>query len=139
MRCGSQALIMPALRHRQWSRSSSNASGGCRATISVCAGNLEGAPADCCSNEQLNLVNGSCRSSMVARAPLESLHTALILVLLMCAGRDKFMQEVFKWVAQYGNTIFSQLRRIGSSLDWSRQVLLQHLHDTCAFSYALTC
>lgn len=36
------------------------------------------------------------------------------------------MQEVFKWVDQYGNTIFSQLRRIGSSLDWSRQVLLLH-------------
>ena len=34
------------------------------------------------------------------------------------------MQEVFKWVDQYGNTIFSQLRRIGSSLDWSRQVPL---------------
>ncbi len=32
------------------------------------------------------------------------------------------MKEVFKWVEQYGNTIFSQLRRIGSSLDWSRQV-----------------
>jgi valyl-tRNA synthetase len=47
----------------------------------------------------------------------------------MCAGREKFMQEVFKWVDQYGNTIFSQLRRIGSSLDWSRQVLLLRLHD----------
>lgn len=49
------------------------------------------------------------------------------------------MQEVFKWVDQYGNTIFSQLRRIGSSLDWSRQVLLLHTqiphsliaHSTC--------
>ena len=37
-------------------------------------------------------------------------------------GREKFMEEVYKWVDQYGGTINQQLRRIGSSLDWNRQV-----------------
>lgn len=46
------------------------------------------------------------------------------------------MQEVFKWVDQYGNTIFSQLRRIGSSLDWSRQVQPRHPDVQKAFQHA---
>jgi hypothetical protein len=37
-------------------------------------------------------------------------------------GREQFVEEVWKWKNDYGNTIFSQLRRMGSSLDWSRQV-----------------
>ena len=36
-------------------------------------------------------------------------------------GRDAFLKEVWKWKEQYGNTITSQLRRLGSSLDWSRE------------------
>eukprot|EP00195_Chlamydomonas_chlamydogama_P009622 CAMPEP_0202896952 /NCGR_PEP_ID=MMETSP1392-20130828/5840_1 /ASSEMBLY_ACC=CAM_ASM_000868 /TAXON_ID=225041 /ORGANISM="Chlamydomonas chlamydogama, Strain SAG 11-48b" /LENGTH=1288 /DNA_ID=CAMNT_0049582479 /DNA_START=84 /DNA_END=3950 /DNA_ORIENTATION=- len=36
-------------------------------------------------------------------------------------GRDTFLGEVWKWVAQYGSRICDQLRRIGSSVDWSRQ------------------
>jgi valyl-tRNA synthetase len=30
-------------------------------------------------------------------------------------------RQVFTWKEQYGNTICSQLRRLGSSLDWSRE------------------
>ena len=36
-------------------------------------------------------------------------------------GREAFLAEVFAWKEQYGNTICSQLRRLGSSLDWSRE------------------
>ena len=36
-------------------------------------------------------------------------------------GREKFLDEVFKWVHEYGSHICMQLRRIGSSVDWSRQ------------------
>lgn len=32
------------------------------------------------------------------------------------------MTEVFKWVDQYGGRICEQLRRMGSSVDWDRQV-----------------
>ena len=31
------------------------------------------------------------------------------------------MEEVYKWVDQYGGNICRQLRRMGSSVDWSRQ------------------
>ncbi|EKX34791.1 hypothetical protein GUITHDRAFT_166133 [Guillardia theta CCMP2712] len=36
-------------------------------------------------------------------------------------GREKFVEEVWKWKDQYGATICSQLRRLGASLDWSRE------------------
>jgi len=36
-------------------------------------------------------------------------------------GREAFLKEVFVWKEQYGDTICSQLRRLGSSLDWSRE------------------
>ena len=36
-------------------------------------------------------------------------------------GREKFVDEVHAWVDKYGNTICSQLRRVGASPDWSRQ------------------
>ena len=43
-------------------------------------------------------------------------------------GRDKFLEEVHKWVGTYGGKILGQLRRMGSSPDWSRLVwLLQHM------------
>ena len=37
-------------------------------------------------------------------------------------GREGFLGEVYKWVDEYGGRICDQLRRIGSSVDWSRQV-----------------
>ena len=36
-------------------------------------------------------------------------------------GREKFVAEVWKWKELYGNKIFKQLKRIGASLDWSRE------------------
>ena len=36
-------------------------------------------------------------------------------------GRDAFIQKVWEWKAQSGGTITQQLRRMGSSLDWSRE------------------
>ena len=36
-------------------------------------------------------------------------------------GRDKFVEEVWKWKEESGGTITRQLRRLGSSLDWSRE------------------
>ena len=36
-------------------------------------------------------------------------------------GRDKFIERVWKWKAQSGDTITHQLRRLGSSFDWSKE------------------
>jgi len=36
-------------------------------------------------------------------------------------GRENFVAEVWKWKDQYGNQIKNQLKRLGSSLDWSRE------------------
>ena len=35
-------------------------------------------------------------------------------------GREKFVEEVWKWREQYGNTIIRQLKRLGASCDWER-------------------
>ncbi|KAM2975805.1 hypothetical protein FF1_001925 [Malus domestica] len=36
-------------------------------------------------------------------------------------GREKFVAEVWNWKNKYGGTILQQLRRLGASLDWSRE------------------
>ncbi len=35
-------------------------------------------------------------------------------------GRDKFIERVWQWKEQSGGTMASQMRRLGDSLDWSR-------------------
>jgi valyl-tRNA synthetase len=35
-------------------------------------------------------------------------------------GREAFLQRVWAWKEQYGNTILHQLRKLGCSCDWSR-------------------
>ena len=35
-------------------------------------------------------------------------------------GRDAFIQRVWQWKEQYGNTIIYQLKRLGASCDWRR-------------------
>lgn len=35
-------------------------------------------------------------------------------------GRDAFLAEVWDWKERHGNTILSQLKRLGASCDWSR-------------------
>ena len=36
-------------------------------------------------------------------------------------GREKFLEEVWKWKAESGGAIVEQLRRLGASADWSRE------------------
>ena len=36
-------------------------------------------------------------------------------------GRDKFIEEVWKWKEEHGGIITTQLRRLGASLDWDRE------------------
>ncbi len=36
-------------------------------------------------------------------------------------GREKFTEKIWEWKHQSGNTITKQLRRMGASLDWSRE------------------
>lgn len=36
-------------------------------------------------------------------------------------GREKFLEKVWEWKEQSGNTITSQFRRLGSSADWDRE------------------
>ncbi|HNR76191.1 MAG TPA: valine--tRNA ligase, partial [Parvularculaceae bacterium] len=36
-------------------------------------------------------------------------------------GREKFIEKVWKWKAESGGTIVSQLKRLGASCDWSRE------------------
>jgi len=36
-------------------------------------------------------------------------------------GRDKFLEKVWAWKAESGDTIVNQLKRLGASCDWSRE------------------
>lgn len=36
-------------------------------------------------------------------------------------GRDKFIEKVWQWKAEYGGRITNQLRRLGASCDWERE------------------
>jgi valyl-tRNA synthetase len=36
-------------------------------------------------------------------------------------GREKFVERVWEWKKEYGGKILNQIRRIGSSCDWSRE------------------
>ncbi len=36
-------------------------------------------------------------------------------------GREAFVERVWKWREEYGSTIVTQLRKLGSSCDWSRE------------------
>ena len=35
-------------------------------------------------------------------------------------GRDEFLKHAWQWKEKYGNTILTQLKRLGASCDWSR-------------------
>ncbi|MGB9694480.1 MAG: valine--tRNA ligase [Caldisericaceae bacterium] len=35
-------------------------------------------------------------------------------------GREKFVEEIWKWKESYGNTIVGQLKKVGASPDWSK-------------------
>ncbi|MCX8082128.1 MAG: valine--tRNA ligase [bacterium] len=36
-------------------------------------------------------------------------------------GREKFIEEVWKWKEKYGSTIIFQLKKLGASCDWTRE------------------
>jgi valyl-tRNA synthetase len=36
-------------------------------------------------------------------------------------GREKFVEEVWKWREKYGSAIINQLKRLGASCDWDRE------------------
>ncbi|OGI06124.1 MAG: valine--tRNA ligase [Candidatus Margulisbacteria bacterium GWF2_35_9] len=36
-------------------------------------------------------------------------------------GRESFLEKVWEWKEKYGNTITGQLRKLGASVDWSRE------------------
>jgi valyl-tRNA synthetase len=36
-------------------------------------------------------------------------------------GREKFLEKIWEWKEQSGGTITNQIRRLGSSVDWSRE------------------
>jgi valyl-tRNA synthetase len=36
-------------------------------------------------------------------------------------GREKFIERVWQWREEYGNRILSQIRKIGASVDWTRE------------------
>jgi len=36
-------------------------------------------------------------------------------------GREKFIEEVWKWREEYGSAIIGQLKRLGASCDWQRE------------------
>ncbi len=36
-------------------------------------------------------------------------------------GRDSFLERVWQWKSQYGGAITDQMRRLGASVDWSRE------------------
>ena len=36
-------------------------------------------------------------------------------------GREKFIEEVWKWKNEYGSEILKQLRKLGCSCDWERE------------------
>lgn len=36
-------------------------------------------------------------------------------------GRERFVEEVWKWKKKYGSTIIQQLKKLGSSCDWERE------------------
>ncbi len=35
-------------------------------------------------------------------------------------GREKFVEEIWKWKDEYGHRIYNQMRRLGDSCDWDR-------------------
>ena len=35
-------------------------------------------------------------------------------------GREKFLERVWQWKEEYGNTIINQLKKLGASCDWTR-------------------
>lgn len=50
-------------------------------------------------------------------------------------GRDGFLERAWKWKAQYGGRIVEQLKRLGSSCDWSREAFTMDERCSKAVKY----
>lgn len=49
-------------------------------------------------------------------------------------GREAFVKTVWEWKEKYGGQICGQLRRLGSSVDWSREAFT--MDDVLIFSFS---
>jgi valyl-tRNA synthetase len=50
-------------------------------------------------------------------------------------GREGFLERAWKWKAQYGGRIVEQLKRLGSSCDWSREAFTMDENCSRAVKY----
>lgn len=53
-------------------------------------------------------------------------------------GREKFVDQVWEWMHTYGRHIQKQLRRLGASADWSRDMFTMDEHHVRAVRTAFT-
>ncbi|CAG9534339.1 unnamed protein product [Cercopithifilaria johnstoni] len=51
-------------------------------------------------------------------------------------GREKFIEEVWKWKNEKGEVIYDQLRKIGAGVDWDRACFMMDPKITRAVTYA---
>lgn len=51
-------------------------------------------------------------------------------------GRDKFIDKVWEWKMQYGGRIVDQIRRVGASVDWSREAFTLDAPRSAAVTHA---
>nr|XP_045599154.1 valine--tRNA ligase-like [Procambarus clarkii] len=51
-------------------------------------------------------------------------------------GRERFVNEVWKWKEEKGLVIYDQLKRLGASLDWSKSVFTMDAHLSKAVTEA---
>ncbi|XP_069701064.1 valine--tRNA ligase-like isoform X2 [Periplaneta americana] len=51
-------------------------------------------------------------------------------------GRDKFVEEVWRWKEEKANSIVQQLRRLGLSLDWTREMFTMDPMQSAAVTEA---
>lgn len=51
-------------------------------------------------------------------------------------GREKFLARVWEWKEKYGNTICNQFRRLGASVDWTREAFTMDDNLSCAVKHA---
>lgn len=51
-------------------------------------------------------------------------------------GREEFLKKVYAWKDKYGNRICAQLRRLGASVDWTREAFTMDKNLTEAVKHA---
>lgn len=53
-------------------------------------------------------------------------------------GRDKFVKEVMLWKEEKADVILQQLRKMGASLDWSREIFtMDQVRQISSFNISL--